>query len=116
MNCPSPSHPQPGSIVFGVEPTLTEPGMATSLTLRPDDVLIVTDVQNDFCPGGALAVPDGDAIVPPIDRLAERFGHVVLTQDWHPPGHDSFASSHPGRRPFETGRSEEHTSELQSLM
>src|SRR3546814_16098472 len=83
MNCPSPSHPQPGSIVFGVEPTLTEPGMATSLTLRPDDVLIVTDVQNDFCPGGSLAVPDGDAIVPPIDRLAERFGHVVLTQDWH---------------------------------
>src|SRR3546814_9819484 len=54
-------------------------------------------VQNDFCPGGALAVPDGDAIVPPIDRLAERFGHVVLTQDWHPPGHDSFARSE-GRR------------------
>src|SRR3546814_9339145 len=102
MNCPSPSHPQPGSIVFGVEPTLTEPGMATSLTLRPDDVLIVTDVQNDFCPGGAIAVPDGDAIVPPIDRLAERFGHVVLTQDWYTPTQDSFAPSQPARSASET--------------
>ena len=66
------------------------------------DVLIIVDVQNDFCPGGALAVPDGDAIIPVVNRLAAEFAHVVLTQDWHPPGHESFASSHSGRRPFET--------------
>ncbi len=66
------------------------------------DVLIVIDVQNDFCPGGALAVPHGDEVVPIINRLAARFRHVVLTQDWHPPNHFSFASSHPGKRPFET--------------
>ena len=66
------------------------------------DLLLVVDVQNDFCPGGALAVPDGDAIVPVINRLARDFAHVILTQDWHPPGHSSFASAHPGRRPFET--------------
>jgi nicotinamidase/pyrazinamidase len=66
------------------------------------EVLIIVDVQNDFCPGGALAVPDGDAIVPAVNRLAGEFSHVVLTQDWHPPGHASFAGSHPGRRPFET--------------
>jgi len=66
------------------------------------DVLIVVDVQNDFCPGGALAVPDGDAVVGPINDLTRRFAHVVLTQDWHPPGHASFASSHPGRQPHET--------------
>jgi nicotinamidase/pyrazinamidase len=64
--------------------------------------LIVVDVQNDFCPGGALAVPKGDEVLPVINRLAARFDHVVLTQDWHPRGHASFASSHPGRRPFET--------------
>ncbi len=66
------------------------------------DVLVAIDVQNDFCPGGALAVPDGDAVVPLINRLATRFDHLLLTQDWHPPGHTSFASSHPGRQPFET--------------
>ena len=66
------------------------------------DILIVIDVQNDFCPGGALAVPEGDAVVPVIGRLGPRFAHVALTQDWHPPGHRSFASSHPGRAPFET--------------
>ena len=66
-----------------------------------DSVLLVVDVQNDFCPGGALAVSDGDAVVPVINRLAEQFAHVVLTQDWHPPGHLSFASQHPGRQPFE---------------
>ena len=66
------------------------------------DVLIVTDPQLDFCPGGALAVPRGDEIVPAVNRLARRFLHVILTQDWHPPGHASFASAHPGRRPFET--------------
>ncbi|HZT89403.1 MAG TPA: bifunctional nicotinamidase/pyrazinamidase [Stellaceae bacterium] len=66
------------------------------------DVLIVVDVQNDFCPGGALAVPDGNAVVPAINRIARRFRHVVLTQDWHPQSHASFASTHPARQPFET--------------
>jgi nicotinamidase/pyrazinamidase len=66
------------------------------------EVLIIVDVQNDFCPGGALAVPDGDAIIPLVNRLAGEFAHVVLTQDWHPAGHSSFASAHPGRKAFET--------------
>ena len=65
------------------------------------DVLLIVDVQNDFCPGGALAVPDGDAIIPAVNRLARSFAHVILTQDWHTPGHASFASSHPGKRPFD---------------
>lgn len=63
--------------------------------------LIVIDVQNDFCPGGALAVEDGDAVVPVINMLMDEFPHVVLTQDWHPAGHSSFASSHPGKAPFD---------------
>ena len=67
-----------------------------------DAALVVVDVQNDFCPGGALEVPDGDAVVPAINRIAPRFAARVLTQDWHPPGHRSFSSSHPGRAPFET--------------
>jgi len=66
------------------------------------DVLVIIDVQNDFCPGGALAVPQGDEIVPAVNRLAAELGHVVLTQDWHPRGHASFASSHPGKQPFDT--------------
>ena len=66
------------------------------------DMLVVTDPQVDFCPGGALAVPEGDAIMPVINRLARRFAHVVVTQDWHPPVHISFASAHPGKHPFET--------------
>src|SRR5262249_37898374 len=64
-------------------------------------VLLVIDVQNDFCPGGALAVPRGDEVVPIVSRLASRFQNVVLTQDWHPPDHLSFASTHPGRKPYE---------------
>jgi nicotinamidase/pyrazinamidase len=74
------------------------------MTVRPrdEDVLIVVDVQYDFLPGGALAVPDGDAVIPPLNRLAQLFPHVVLTQDWHPEGHVSFASSHAGKRPFDT--------------
>jgi nicotinamidase/pyrazinamidase len=67
-----------------------------------DTALIVVDVQNDFCPGGALAVPGGDAVVGPINRLIERFDNVILTQDWHPAGHSSFASSHAGQAPFAT--------------
>ena len=65
-------------------------------------VLIVVDVQNDFCPGGSLAVKGGDEVVPVINALAKRFAHVVMTQDWHPAGHSSFTSSHPGKKPFET--------------
>ncbi len=67
-----------------------------------EDVLIVVDVQIDFCPGGALAVPRGDEIIPIVNSLAARFRNVALTQDWHPRGHASFASSHPGKKPFET--------------
>jgi nicotinamidase/pyrazinamidase len=65
------------------------------------DVLIVIDVQNDFCPGGALAVAEGDAVIAPIHRVAPLFRHIVLTQDWHPASHTSFASSHPGKQPYE---------------
>ncbi len=66
------------------------------------DVLLVIDVQNCFTPGGSLAVKDGDQIIPLVNRLAAAFEHVVLTQDWHTPGHISFASSHAGKKPFET--------------
>ena len=68
---------------------------------RATDCLLVVDVQNDFMPEGALAVPRGDEIVPLVNRLAAQFAVVVLTQDWHPAGHASFASSHPGRKPYE---------------
>ncbi|MQY42050.1 bifunctional nicotinamidase/pyrazinamidase [Epibacterium sp. SM1969] len=64
--------------------------------------LIVIDVQNDFCPGGALAVPEGDAVVAPINAMMARFDTVILTQDWHPVGHQSFASEHPGKAPYDT--------------
>lgn len=73
-----------------------------TISMGDPDVLLVVDVQNDFCPGGSLAVPGGDAVVPVINALARRFKHVVLTQDWHPAGHQSFASSHPGRKAYET--------------
>jgi len=69
-----------------------------------DACLIVVDVQNDFMPGGALAVPRGDEVVPVINRIAQKFSWVVATQDWHPKGHASFASSHAGKKPFETAR------------
>ncbi|WP_024587438.1 bifunctional nicotinamidase/pyrazinamidase [Aliihoeflea sp. 2WW] len=67
-----------------------------------EEALIVIDVQNDFCPGGALAVEDGDAIVPVVNRMIQAAPHVILTQDWHPAGHSSFASRHAGKAPFET--------------
>ena len=72
--------------------------------MKRDDreVLLIVDVQNDFCPGGALAVPQGDEIVPVVNRLGREFAHVILTQDWHPRGHASFASSRPGKQPFDT--------------
>ncbi|MGB6724668.1 MAG: bifunctional nicotinamidase/pyrazinamidase [Terracidiphilus sp.] len=70
--------------------------------VNSSDVLVIVDVQNDFCPGGALAVPEGDAVVSPIHRIAPLFSHVVLTQDWHPADHSSFARSHANAQPFET--------------
>ncbi|MBF6991298.1 MULTISPECIES: bifunctional nicotinamidase/pyrazinamidase [Cupriavidus] len=70
-------------------------------TIGPDDCLLVIDVQNDFMPGGALAVPNGDEVVPVINRLARAFGHVVVTQDWHPAAHVSFAANHAGTQPFQ---------------
>jgi nicotinamidase/pyrazinamidase len=69
---------------------------------QPHDALLVIDVQRDFLPGGALAVPDGDAVVPVINQLAPHFDHVLLTQDWHPANHISFAANHAGAAPYET--------------
>jgi nicotinamidase/pyrazinamidase len=76
--------------------------MAANITIEDRDVLLVVDVQSDFCPGGSLPVPNGHEVVPLINRLAARFAHVMLTQDWHPRGHQSFASKHSGRKPFDT--------------
>lgn len=76
--------------------------MRDPIKVTDRDCLLVVDVQNDFCPGGNLAVPHGGEVVPVINRLAARFAHVILTQDWHPRGHLSFASSHPGKQPFES--------------
>ncbi len=75
--------------------------MTERLATGSGDAFIVVDVQNDFCPGGFLPVAQGDEIVPVLNRLARCFEHVVLTQDWHPPGHQSFASSHPGKKPYD---------------
>lgn len=72
------------------------------MRLLPHDVLLVVDVQRDFLPGGTLAVPGGNDVIAPINRLGALFGHVLLTQDWHPAGHVSFAASHAGRAPFDT--------------
>jgi nicotinamidase/pyrazinamidase len=69
--------------------------------ITDQDVLLVIDVQNDFCDGGALAVPGGQEVVPVIHRVASAFRHTVLSQDWHPPDHHSFASHHAGRQPFD---------------
>lgn len=79
---------------------------AQEAALRPGfaDGLIVVDVQNCFMPGGSLAVPRGDEVVPIVNAIAKAFRIVVLTQDWHPPGHASFASSHPGKKPFDVVR------------
>jgi nicotinamidase/pyrazinamidase len=70
-------------------------------TTADDDVLIVVDVQNDFCPGGALAVAGGDEVIAPILKITSRFEHIILTQDWHPTNHSSFASAHPGKNQYE---------------
>ena len=71
------------------------------MQITKQDALLVIDVQNDFCPGGALAVADGDAVIDVIHRVASKFELIVLTQDWHPAGHASFACAHPGKQPFE---------------
>jgi nicotinamidase/pyrazinamidase len=76
--------------------------MTDTFMIGEHDILLVVDIQNDFCPGGNLAVPRGDEVVPLINRVATKFAHVVLTQDWHPRGHLSFASSHPGTKPYQT--------------
>lgn len=68
----------------------------------PASALLVVDLQNDFCPGGALAVAGGDELPALVNELSRQFDHVILTQDWHPPGHLSFASSHPGAEPYST--------------
>jgi len=80
------------------------PSIARAQSVKPGDadVLVVTDVQNCFLPGGTLPVPEGDKIIPIINRLGALFRNVVMTQDWHTAGHISFASSHPGKKPFET--------------
>lgn len=76
--------------------------MSPKIPVTDGDVLIVIDMQNDFCPGGALPVGGGHEVVPAINRHAALFRHVVLTQDWHPAGHHSFASAHAGRAPYQT--------------
>jgi nicotinamidase/pyrazinamidase len=75
--------------------------MSGPISITDNDVLVIIDVQNDFCPGGALPVSRGDEVVPAINRYASLFRHVVMTQDWHPPGHLSFASAHPGHAPYQ---------------
>ena len=72
------------------------------ISITENDILLVVDIQNDFCPGGALSVQRGDEVVPVVNRCAALFRHVVLTQDWHKAGHHSFASAHPGREPYQT--------------
>jgi nicotinamidase/pyrazinamidase len=76
--------------------------MTNNSPIGVGDVFLVVDVQNDFCPGGLFPVPRGDEVVSPINRLARRFEHVVLTQDWHPRGHHSFASAHQDRKPYDS--------------
>jgi nicotinamidase/pyrazinamidase len=80
--------------------------MASPISINSHDVLLAIDLQADFMPGGALPVARGDEIVPLVNRLARRFENVAVTQDWHPRGHASFASSHEGAKPFETRRLE----------
>ena len=73
----------------------------SSMNIQASDCLLIIDVQNDFCSAGTLAVPDAEAILPLINELVPQFDTVVMTQDWHPAGHSSFASSHPGKQAFE---------------
>jgi len=91
-----------GSLLAGYAATGAALGAVTLIRPDKDSVLLVVDVQNCFTPGGSLPVQDGDAVVPVINRLGRAFENVVMTQDWHPRGHISFASSHPGKKPFDT--------------
>jgi nicotinamidase/pyrazinamidase len=81
---------------------MKEPHAPSAKVEQDTDVLLVIDVQRDFCPGGQLAIQEGDAVVPVINRLAAHFDHILLTQDWHPASHTSFASNHPGAEPYQT--------------
>lgn len=92
----APKRKVPRSIHVSLSPAAPRAARSAS------SALIVVDVQNSFVQGGALAVEHGDEVVPVINGLARAFQNVVLTQDWHPPGHSSFASSHPGKRPFDS--------------
>src|SRR6056297_2127342 len=94
---PVPNKPR---VDAGGSATYALPTKETAMT----HALIVIDVQNDFCPGGALAVPGGDEIVPPINALMQAAETVILTQDWHPAGHSSFAATHPGKSPYDMTR------------
>jgi nicotinamidase/pyrazinamidase len=91
-----------GLVVVGLTGYRSPTAAQTKITPGGDDVLLVIDVQNCFVPGGTLPVKGGDEVVPLINRIAPAFPHVVLTQDWHTRGHLSFASSHPGKKPFDT--------------
>jgi nicotinamidase/pyrazinamidase len=84
--------------------TVVSKPLWAAASIKPDDAsaLLVIDVQNGFLPGGSLAVKDGEQVIPVINRIARGFTNIVMTQDWHTPGHISFASSHPGKKPFET--------------
>ena len=92
------------SIILAATAGRSGRALAASVAVDDKSVLIVVDVQVCFLPGGSLAVKDGEQVIPVINRIAKTFVHVVLTQDWHTPGHISFASSHPGKKPFETIR------------
>ncbi len=100
-----------GALVSAAAAATRAEAQATKIKPGPRDVLLVVDIQNDFTPGGALPVQEGDLIVPLVNRLAAGFEHVILTQDWHTPGHVSFASTH-GKKPFETVRLEYGTQVL----
>lgn len=76
--------------------------MTKKWSIVAGDILLVVDIQNDFCTNGSLPVPHGEDIISPVNRIAKCFEHVALTQDWHPRGHHSFASAHPGRKPYDT--------------
>jgi nicotinamidase/pyrazinamidase len=89
-----------------VTPMIVSATRAVAASIKPDagSALVVVDVQNCFLPGGSLAVKEGDQVIPVINRLAKAFENVILTQDWHTPGHISFASTHPGKKPFDVIR------------
>lgn len=95
-------------VVFGLSTatlaTLVPTSLWAAASIKPDEAsaLLVIDVQNCFLPGGSLAVKEGEQVVPVINKISKAFANVVMTQDWHTPGHVSFASVHSGKKPFET--------------